>query len=401
MKFEDIQIVSNRSAHGLWELTIHEFAKHLSKKDRKPFIENQQNNKARTFPSGETLPQLLSNVRRKNIHIIGAFHDKFLYEDRRAVMGSDLPLGTKARLVEERLLSLEADFRELEKTCDAARRAKANEISVYFTYYPDARQDKKDAPHVPISAKLTMDNIESSAGRKLESIALIDVHAGQTQGFTNVGVDEIKCANLFITHLKYKYGTLDDIVMIFPDGSSYTRFQSTVKHYNLKHLIINKKRTDAGESNIEYYQGVSPDGLVAVIFDDMIDSGGTTIEAGEEAYRLGAREVLSYATHFIASAKVVRDKKTQEFKRAEFTEDKFAISGIKVVSSDTIPRTQEYREEHRDWFTQFTIAPYLGDLIYCNVSGLPHNKFIQDYANIAKNGRDKDIRNEIERFFIY
>jgi phosphoribosylpyrophosphate synthetase len=189
--------------------------------------------------------------------------------------------------------------------------------------------------------------------------------------------------------------------MIFPDGTSYTRFQSTVKRYNLKHLIINKNRTDAGESNIEYYQGVSPDGLVAVIFDDMIDSGGTTIEAGEEAYRLGAREVLSYATHFIASAKVIRDKETKEFKRVEFTEDKFSKSQIKVVASDTIPRTLEYRKAHKDWFTQFTIAPYLGDLIYCNVSGLPHNEFIKDYAAIAEKGLKKDIRNEIERFFIY
>jgi phosphoribosylpyrophosphate synthetase len=245
-----------------------------------------------------------------------------------------------------------------------------------------------------------MDNLISSAEPKLDRIGVVDLHAAQTQGFTNFPVDEIKCRYFFFTHLKHELGSLDDVVLIFPDGSSYGRYQNDIKHFGLKHAVISKSRPEHNLAKIDHYIGDSPKSKIAVIIDDMVDTGGTTLNAGYETMDLGAKEVRAYCTHFLASTKIVRDKETNKVKEIIFAEDRFKESGMKVYSFTTIPRTNEYRKEHGAWLTQFSIAPYITDLIRCNTIGESHGEKIKGYKEISEKGNAIELRKEVERMAI-
>jgi ribose-phosphate pyrophosphokinase len=400
MVYGDVRIISNNSGQQLWRRTIEEYAAKLDEKQGKEVLENCKNTHAKFFPSGEKYVQLQGNSRKKDIHIVAAFHDPIMYYINREIAASNLSIETKGALIENFVHSLEPDFRELEKICDGARRSGANNISVYFAYYPDCRQDKKDEPHVPISAKLTMDNLTSSAEPKLDRIGVVDIHAAQTQGFTNFPVDEIKGRYFFFTHLKHELGSLDDVVLIFPDGNSYTRYQKDIKLFGLKHAIISKSRPEHSQANIEHYIGDSPKGKIAVILDDMIDGGGTTLNAGYETMHLGAKEVRVYCTHFLGSTKVIRNKESKLVEQIVFAEDRFKEAGMKVYSFTTVPRTTEYRKEHSSWLTQFSIAPYIADLIRCNTIGESHGGKIKEYMEVAANGSADEIKKEVERMTI-
>ncbi len=390
-----IRIFSNTPAHQLLQITAERL---------EPFSENLdtrniKNVFSKTFPSGEIYCQIPMNVRKKNVHLISSFHRPEAYELKKAVAESGIAQEMKALLIEDCTLSLEKYLRELEKICDAARRGGAAGISIYLTYFPDSRQEKKDESRVPISSKLVLDNLQSSAEPRLRRLASVDMHAPQIQGMTNYPLDEIQTIYLFIMHLKTT-NSLKDSILMLPDAGSYKRYEKIIKDFSLNYAIISKTRPNHGESRAEHYIGNSPKGKTAVIFDDIIDSGGTILNAVDSAKNLGAKDVRVYTTHGIFSTKIKKDSQ-DKIKDIIFAEDKFKEAGVRVYCSDSIPRTKKYREEHKEWLTQFTLAPYIADLIYCNESGSSFGKEINKVYKLALEGTKEEIEKELQKFFIY
>jgi ribose-phosphate pyrophosphokinase len=397
--WEDLVVVSNKSASELRDRVVQNLQMNLERKVRHKFSELQRNNTfSKYFPSGEKYVQLKSNARKRDVHVIASFHDPDLYFDRRDIVNSNMSFERKCRLIEN-YHSLEPDFRELEKICDSARRSGAREINVYFTYYPDGRQDKKDEPHVPIAAKLTMDNLTSSAEPRLGRIGVLDLHAAQEQGFTNYPVDEIKARYIFLAQLKLEFGSFDPIIVVFADGGSHSRLEKDLKRYGLKYAIVGKSRPKHSESTVEHFIGHNPKGLVAVIIDDMVDGGGTTLGAADAVGIYEPKEIRSYSTHFIASTKVVKDEEDNP-KEIVFTEDRFRKSGIKAFAFDSISRTEKYLSEHKDWLTFFTSAPLIAELIYCNHSGSSYGDQIAEYKNLVDKASEKELAKSLGKFLI-
>ncbi len=392
---EKLRIFSNSPATQLLELTI----KNLEQFTGRFSSEGIKNVFSKTFPSGEIYCQLPINVRKKNVHIISSFHRPNAFEIKRSIARSDINPDIKAQLIEDCTLSLEKYLRELEKICDAARRGGSAGISVYLTYFPDSRQEKKDESRVPISSKLVLDNIKASTEPRLRRLGSVDMHAPQIQGMTNYPLDEIQTIYIFIMHLKVT-SSLQDSILMLPDAGSYKRYEKIIKKFSLNYAIISKTRSSHGESRVEHYIGNSPDGKIAVIFDDIIDSGGTILNAIKSAKNLGAKEVRVYTTHGIFSTKTTRDS-SNKVKDFIFAEDKFKDAGVRVYCSDSVPRTDEYRVEHKDWLTQFTLAPYIANLLYCNESGSSFGKEIAKAQKIALEGSVDEIKKELKKFFIY
>lgn len=395
-----LRLLSNRSADRLWELTAGYLTSYMDEAPRKDFKDRLLNTNSKNFLSGEVYVQLPVNAREKNVHIIGSFHRPDLYHLKREVVNSNMDMETKGKLISDYIHSSETDFRECEKICDAARRSGANSVAFYFAQFPDARQDKKDESRVPISAKLTLDNIISSTEPKLNRIGITDIHAEQIQGMTNYPVDQIQCEYLFLMHWKHELGDLDNGVLLLPDAGSFKRYGKTIDEFGLNHAVISKMRKGHNESDAMHFSGISPEGKYAIIFDDMIDTGGTAIDAGKAALEKGAKGVIIYTTHGLFSTKINKEE-DGSVSGFSFAEDKFKDSGIRVICSDTVPRTDEYRKEQSDWLQQFTIAPYLAELIYCNECGTSHGKQIKRAEQLAKNGTKDELSKELNKFFIY
>ncbi|MFW6013736.1 MAG: ribose-phosphate diphosphokinase [Nanoarchaeota archaeon] len=376
------KILSNRSAAGL-----------------KDIISGGKNTFAKKFPSGEVYVQVPEDVNEQDIHIICSFHRPELYHIRSKIAKSDLDEGTKKLLISDFISSVEDDIREIEKICDACKRNGGRSLSIYITQFPDARQDKKDEKGVPVSAKLFLDCIRTSAEPILKKIISVDIHSPQIQAMTNYPFYQIQTVYLFLLHLKLYYSSKDFIILL-PDAGSYKRYEKIIKNFNLDYAIISKSRPDHGNSIAENYIGTSPFNRTVVIFDDIIDTGGTIINTARQAKQMGARDVLVYATHGIFSTKI---KENENSKNNEyiFVEERFKEEGLKVYISDSVPRTNEYRNEHSKWLKQFTLAPFFAEIIECDEKNKSYTKIIDEQKKLILNGDKGRIEKEIAKFFIY
>ncbi len=381
---EDIVIISNRSASLIRNRIIDIFASKLEESKRETFIQNNINVYAKNFPSGEVYAQVQDNIRGKNVHLICGYHRDDLYSLRRKIANSNLELNDKVKILEDYLKSAETDQAEAKKIMDAVRRSGAEQLSVYTTYHIDSRQDKKDEPRVPISAKLSFDDIVNSGEPALKRIGVIDIHSKQSQGFCNYPVDVITTKPLFILHMRHRYGNLRNIVLVSPDSGASKDVIDNAKMMGVSYALIDKMRAAHSEAEVVKIVG-NVKGKIAVLLDDMIDTGGTIVSASEILYKKGAKEIVAYATHGIFSTKI---KKTNGI---VFAEDRFKKSGIKVVVTDTIERPPEYYKEHKSWLNVLTVAPYLANLIHCNEIKGSHGKLLGRYKDYALKGDPKEI----------
>ena len=383
---ENVIIVSNRSANLLRDGVITNYLKKLeeSKRDDLTLL----NISSKNFPSGEVYVQFPENLRARNIHVISGSYRPELYYLKRAIADSNLDLQTKGGLIENYTHSIEVDLRELEKIGDAARRSGCEGISVYLTFYPDARQDKKDEPRVPISAKLTIDNLVSSFQPSLKRFGTIDLHSQQIQGFTNYPVDHISVKPFFILYVKYILGSLDNVVLVSPDAGGAKDIQKLAKEYGTPYAISEKIRPEHSKAIVNVKGNVKD--KIAVIIDDIICTGGTIIESAEALRNEGAKEVIVFATHGLFSTKLIKDDQSKEVKEIIFAEDSLRKANIKIGTTDTIARVPKYYEDNKDIFLPpITIAPLIADLIYCNESGSSHGEKLDKYIDMAKNENPK------------
>jgi ribose-phosphate pyrophosphokinase len=189
---------------------------------------------------------------------------------------------------------------ELLLMLDAFKRASASRITAVIPYYGYARQDRKVAPRVPISAKLVADLITTAGAAR---ILTVDLHAGQIQGFFNIPVDNVYATPVLLEYLKERIGRRE-VTVISPDAGGVERARAFAKRLDANLAIIDKRRSRANEvAEMQIIGDV--DGRVAVIVDDMVDTAGTLSAAAGAVRNAGAPMVLACATHPVLSGPAI------------------------------------------------------------------------------------------------
>ena len=170
---------------------------------------------------------------------------------------------------------------------DALKRSSASSITAVVPYFGYARQDRKAAPRVPITAKLVA-NMMQTAG--IDRVVTIDLHAGQIQGFFDIPVDNLYGSIIFNDHIKNK--NLKNPIIASPDIGGVARARSVAKALNLDIVIVDKRREKANESEVMNVIG-DVAGKDVILVDDMIDTGGTIVKAAKDFKERGATSVMA------------------------------------------------------------------------------------------------------------
>jgi len=181
---------------------------------------------------------------------------------------------------------------------DALKRASAERITAVLPYYGYARQDRKVSPRAPISAKLLADLITTAGASR---ILTVDLHAGQIQGFFNIPVDHLFAAPVLLEYLKK---LKNDLVIVSPDAGGVERARAYAKRLDTSLAIIDKRREGPNVSQVMNIIG-DVEGMVAIIVDDLVDTGGTLARAAYALMEKGAKAVYACCTHPVLSGKAV------------------------------------------------------------------------------------------------
>ena len=192
---------------------------------------------------------------------------------------------------------------ELLITIDALTRASASRITAVIPYFGYARQDRKAGPRTPISAKLVA-NLITTAGA--DRVLTVDLHAGQIQGFFDIPTDNLFAVKDFEKRIRQNYnGEIDDITIVSPDVGGVVRARALAKRLNDAPLaIVDKRRERPGQSEVMSIIGGVND-RHCILFDDIVDSGGTLLNAATALIGKGAKSVSAYVTHGVLSGNAV------------------------------------------------------------------------------------------------
>ena len=264
------------------------------------------------FPEGEIQLQIRDNIRGKDVFIVQ-------------------PTCTPSN---ESLM-------ELLILIDAARRASAKRITAVLPFFGYARQDRKDRPRVPITAKLVANLIVSAGANR---VLTMDLHAGQIQGFFDIPVDHLYSINVMGTYFKKK--KLKDLVVVSPDVGGIKMARGYAKLFNCDLAIVDKRRESASQTHVMHIIGFVV-GKNVVIIDDMISTGGSLVEAAKALKSAGAKDIYANIVHPVLAGNAV---------------EKIQQSVIKeLIVTNSIPLAKEKRIKK---ITQLSIAGLLADAIY-------------------------------------
>lgn len=200
---------------------------------------------------------------------------------------------------------------------DALKRSSAKSISAVIPYYGYARQDRKAAPRVPITAKLVADLLEAAG---IDRVVTIDLHAAQIQGFFNIPADNLFGSILFVNYIKSK--GLKNPIIASPDIGGVARARSYAEKLGYDLVIVDKKREKANVSEVMNIIG-DVKGKDVILVDDMVDTAGTLVKAAEVLKKKGANSVMACCTHGVLSGPAY-----ERVEKGELDE---------LVISDTIP----------------------------------------------------------------
>ena len=204
---------------------------------------------------------------------------------------------------------------ELLLCIDALKRSSAKNITAVIPYFGYARQDRKVVPRTSISAKL-VSNLITKAGA--DRVVTIDLHAGQIQGFFDIPVDNLFATPIFARHIKNKIKN-KNLICVAPDVGGTERARALGKFLNAGLAIIDKRRPAPGKSEVMNVVG-NVNNKTCIIVDDIIDSGGTIVNASNALIERGAKEVHVYVTHGVLSGKAVEKIKNSKIKKLIITD---------------------------------------------------------------------------------
>ena len=217
---------------------------------------------------------------------------------------------------------------ELLLCIDALKRSSAKNITAVIPYFGYARQDRKVVPRTSISAKL-VSNLITKAGAN--RVVTVDLHAGQIQGFFDIPVDNLFATPIFARHVRKKIKS-KKIICVAPDVGGTERARALGKLLNVGLAIVDKRRPKPGQSQVMNVIGDVKD-KTCVIVDDIIDSGGTIVNAAKALKERGAKEVYVYITHGVLSGDAVKKIKNSVIKNLVITDTIDNIEKTKNVKN--------------------------------------------------------------------
>ena len=232
----------------------------------------------------------------------------------------------------------DTNLMELLILTDALKRSSASTVTAVIPYFGYARQDRKAAPRVPITAKLVANMIETAG---IDRVVTMDLHAGQIQGFFDIPVDNLYGTITFINYLKNKH--LSNPIVASPDVGGVARARSLAKQLNLDLAIIDKRREKANESEVMNVIG-DVNGKDVILIDDMVDTAGTLIKAAAAFKERGATSVTAFCAHPVLSGPAY---------------ERIAAGAIdELVVTDTIPL-----KEQNEHIKVISVAPLFAEVI--------------------------------------
>lgn len=246
------------------------------------------------FSDGEIYFQILENVRGADVFVVQPCHYP----------------------VDNHLL-------ELLLMIDAFKRASAWRITAVLPYYCYARQDRKDKPRVPISAKLVADLLETAGASRALTL---DLHAPQIQGYFDVPVDHLYASPVLVEH--FKHLKLENLTVVSPDAGGVERARFFAKRLDAPLAIVDKRRVDVDVSEVMHLIG-DVKGRSTLIVDDIIDTAGTLVKTADALIKEGATQVYAACTHAVLSGPAV-----ERIAQSRITE---------VVATDSVPLTDAAR----------------------------------------------------------
>ena len=215
---------------------------------------------------------------------------------------------------------------ELLLCIDALKRSSAKNITAVIPYFGYARQDRKDVPRTSISAKL-VSNLITNAGA--DRVVTVDLHAGQIQGFFDIPVDNLFATPIFAKHIKRKIKS-NNIICVAPDVGGVERARALGKKLDVGLAIVDKRRPSPGKSQVMNVIG-NVKNKICILTDDIIDSGGTIVNAADALVKRGAKEVHVYATHGVFSGDAVKKIKSSKIKNLVITDSIDSSDKLKKV----------------------------------------------------------------------
>jgi ribose-phosphate pyrophosphokinase len=224
---------------------------------------------------------------------------------------------------------------------DALRRSSAQRITAVLPYFGYARQDRKDQPRVPITAKLVA-NLLTTAGA--DRILTIDLHAGQIQGFFDIPLDHLFAVKIFIDYRK-KTKLKGELVVVSPDVGGIKTARAYAKRFECGLAIVDKRRIDDKKAEVMHIMG-DVKGKTAVIVDDMAATAGSLVEAVEAIKKAGALEVYAAITHPVLCGPAIERIRKSKLKE--------------LIVTDTIPIS---KEKMLDKIKVLSVAPLLAEAI--------------------------------------
>ncbi len=225
---------------------------------------------------------------------------------------------------------------------DALRRSSARRITAVLPYFGYARQDRKSTPRTPISAKLVA-NLLVEAG--VNRVLTLDLHAAQIQGFFDIPTDNLFAAPVMVRDIREHYG-VENTVIISPDVGGVLRARNVASRIGVPLAIVDKRRPRPGVSEVMNIIG-EVEGRACLLIDDIIDSGGTLMNAAEALLAAGATEVSAYTTHGVLSGEAAERVGKSRFKELVVTDS--------IEASEAVAATPKIR--------RITIAPLMGEAI--------------------------------------
>ena len=205
---------------------------------------------------------------------------------------------------------------ELLVCIDALKRASARRITAVTPYFGYARQDRKTGGRTPISAKLVA-NLITRAGA--DRVLTMDLHSGQIQGFFDIPTDNLLSAPLLAADIKENYEKPKDLLIVSPDVGGVVRALAVASRLNADLAIVDKRRSGPGKSEVANIIGEVQDRR-CILFDDMIDGGGTLCNAAQALIEAGAAEVSAYCSHGILSGAAVERVEASVLKELVITD---------------------------------------------------------------------------------
>ncbi|MFN8138461.1 MAG: ribose-phosphate pyrophosphokinase [Fimbriimonadales bacterium] len=292
--------------------------------------------------SGNAHPELAEHIASFLGVSLGHMMCKTFSDGETQVQVNESARGMDVFLIQPTCCPANENIMELLIMLDAFRRASARRVTVVMPYYGYARQDKKIKPREPVTARLIADLITMAGANR---VLTADLHAEQIQGFFNVPVDHLYLGPVIGKHLLAEGYDMKDVVVVSPDVGGVQRARALAEILGKPLAIVVKRRPEPGKVDIMEIIG-DVQGKMAIMIDDIIDTGASVVQGAEALLKRGASEVVITGTHAVFSGNAPINLQEGPVKR--------------VIVTDTIPI------DHRKRFPKLTVlpcAPVLGEAI--------------------------------------